>query len=729
MGSLPSGADADITVRGPAGLLKHFTGSKTLSGVRPGRYTIAAGPVRGSKQDLYPPNVRQSVTVREGRTATASVDYVTVVPHTTKILDGQDMGLVGSSDGLTLTFAAGATAASSLRTGDVIAAGLGPQTPEGLLRKVTAVHRGDSGQIRVSTRKATLHEAVPRGRIEVRDAKMLSPSQARRGAATAQPASYAGESGTSGMRPVATLAGGEEEPDTTEIGGDGTFSFVHKTNGGEPTHEKDLGEGGDDSKGRATRECAWAATSPIVAQAMFKAQKPKMNFFAAWNSKDLASVRWTVSGAQSAGLNAGSTSSEAKCEGKWTYPIEPIQVAVVEAAIGPIPVVFTVNSQLVGGIGLAGKLSLKVKQNSQFSAGLDYRNGKTQGIHAFRNAFTLDGPPTFELEGSLKAGVRLSLKLYGVAGPYLDITPGVKLIEKDEIALKPGTAQLELRAGLYTAAGMDLEDLGFKKNAIEISDLYHQDKVLKTITWQESAEEKAAKERETSCPAGNTMTAAVSALDVSGDPTDQWLTGQKCWRDWAVADWVPNAVADRVSTTVFKRTGDRLTPALTMLASTTPAQTPKRTGQCTQLKKLHVPAGMLDYVCPSSTGTSARAPFNPASALVFKELGSRPTLSDSELKRLKGPLRAIQVCANCGPEGGDGSAQEVLLFYGNRYVGMVPEGSTYSDRSIDAQDGNTVTARVHWAKPDDPVCCPTGKTVMYHYVWRNHQLQWTTSQA
>ncbi|MBH5133261.1 LppP/LprE family lipoprotein [Streptomyces sp. HB-N217] len=56
-----------------------------------------------------------------------------------------------------------------------------------------------------------------------------------------------------------------------------------------------------------------------------------------------------------------------------------------------------------------------------------------------------------------------------------------------------------------------------------------------------------------------------------------------------------------------------------------------------------------------------------------------------------------------------------------------PNGPAYSFPKIEAQDGNTVTASVHFAKPDDPVCCPTGETRIYHYEWRNSQLHWTTT--
>lgn len=82
---------------------------------------------------------------------------------------------------------------------------------------------------------------------------------------------------------------------------------------------------------------------------------------------------------------------------------------------------------------------------------------------------------------------------------------------------------------------------------------------------------------------------------------------------------------------------------------------------------MSTPAGLMDFVCPSATSASAQVPFNSASASVLEKEGYKPV---SEAEGLKGPLRAVQVCGNCD---GDGSAQDILLFYGNRYVGMVPE--------------------------------------------------------
>jgi hypothetical protein len=104
VGSLPVGKIGDVTVRGPEGMTEHVTRTSTLTGVKPGRYTITAGRVRGTDHDLYPPTVEQTATVPAGGRASVTVDYNTVIPHTTKPVDAVEIREV---DGDSVTLAPG----------------------------------------------------------------------------------------------------------------------------------------------------------------------------------------------------------------------------------------------------------------------------------------------------------------------------------------------------------------------------------------------------------------------------------------------------------------------------------------------------------------------------------------------------------------------------------------------------------------------------------------------
>ncbi|MEE1737015.1 LppP/LprE family lipoprotein [Streptomyces sp. BE147] len=728
VGSLPDGKIGDVTVRGPDGLTKHVTETSTFTSVKPGQYTITAGKVSGTDHDLYPPDVEQSVTVPAGGTASATVDYNTVIPHTTKPVDVADIRGV---DGASVTLALGSATAEKLAVGDVLVAGIGPHTPEGLLRRVTGVRTSGDGVIAV-TKPATLREAVPQGRLSVVDAPVVSPESAVRQKGAVSQAAFAG----TGVMPASHLAIGAatgEEPEL-EADGDGGFTFLHKFRDG----STNLGADKDDpKKGEGSLQCTNGLLLPLATDLAFTASTPRMTLDTSWDKGRQKGLRWTLTASQTAGLDAKSNAVETKCDARWLYPDpkndrswnkknDGFSLGTITVPLGPLVVVIHVKGALTGVFGVGGKLAVKANQKAHFKAGIEVPDGgKAKGIAEFDNEFTVDGTPSSETEMSLKIGARLTFKLYDVAGPYLEIAPGLKLAHKENFG-QQGTMKAELRGGLYTSAGLDLGWLGYEKGSVEISDLYHWDRVLWEDTLRESLADKAARENSTACPDAATTRAAVADLKEVTDPEDMSVTGRKCWRDWAVVDWVPNLYADRVSATLFKRKGDRLTSAVTMLGVDGPTGSSSHGATCTKVKDMKVPGGLLDYLCPTSTGASATAEFNPASADVFKSDGYVPTGQEG-LKELRGPLRAVQACGNCGPEGGDGSAQIIMLFYGNRYVGMVKEGTAYSFGELAAQNGTQITSRVRWATPDDPVCCPSGDEVTYRHTWQNHQLVYTES--
>jgi hypothetical protein len=719
VGSLPDGKVGDVTVQGAEGDTEHVTRTSTLTGLKPGQYTITAGKVRGTDHDLYPPRVEQSVTVPASGSASVTVDYNTVIPHTTKPVDAAEIrGVRGAS----VTLAAGSDAARNLAVGDVLVTGVGPHTPEGLLRKVTRVRVSGSG-VTAETKPATLREAVPQGHLSVVDAPVVSPKADVRQKGTAEHAAFAGTSATPASHFTAAAAT-EEEPEL-ERDGEGGFTFLYNFSGASTRFGADKD---DPKQGEGSLQCTNGLALPLATDLAFTASTPRMTLETSWDRGRQKGVRWTLTASQTAGLGAKSNAAEGKCEARWLYPAHkkhPIRLGTITVPLGPLVVVINVEGALVGAFGVGGKLAVKASQKAHFKAGIEVPDGgKAKGIADFDNEFTLDRPPSFEVEGSLKVGARLTFKLYGVAGPFLDITPGLKLVYKEDFG-QQGTIKTELRGGLYTSAGLEMGWLGFEKNSVEISDLYHADRALWEHTLRESPADKAARENPTACPDSATTRAAVADLDDVTDPEEMRVTGRKCWRDWAVVDWVPDLYADRVSATLFKRKDSTLTPATTMLGGKGPAGSSHK-ATCAKIKDMKVPSGLLDYLCPISSGPSATAAFNPASADVFASEGYKPTGREG-LKALRGPLRAVQACGNCSPEGGDGSAQIIMLFYGNRYVGMVQEGTAYSFREVAAQNGTQVTSRVRWAAPDDPVCCPSGDEVTYRHTWQNHQLLYTES--
>ena len=74
---LPSGADASITVTGPAGYTQPVTATTTLSGLAAGAYTVTSQSVTPACAQYDPTPATQTVTLAAGATSSAGVSYAT----------------------------------------------------------------------------------------------------------------------------------------------------------------------------------------------------------------------------------------------------------------------------------------------------------------------------------------------------------------------------------------------------------------------------------------------------------------------------------------------------------------------------------------------------------------------------------------------------------------------------------------------------------------------------
>lgn len=72
---LPDAADADVTVTGPNGFTQEVTETRTLDGLVPGDYTVAAAAVSNGGNQYSPSPETQTAAVSAGETATVSVRY------------------------------------------------------------------------------------------------------------------------------------------------------------------------------------------------------------------------------------------------------------------------------------------------------------------------------------------------------------------------------------------------------------------------------------------------------------------------------------------------------------------------------------------------------------------------------------------------------------------------------------------------------------------------------
>jgi uncharacterized repeat protein (TIGR03803 family) len=155
---LPSGTVGNVSVTSTSGFSVMISTNQILQ-LPPATYSVIASATLAGNVNYYATPAQQSVDVIDGSSNSIQVTYNTAVPTTTKALDqtGSE-SLVASADSSTLTMSSSSSVAQSLAPGDILAIGVTPSTPEGLLRKVVSVSQSGS-MITVTTTQGTLAEA------------------------------------------------------------------------------------------------------------------------------------------------------------------------------------------------------------------------------------------------------------------------------------------------------------------------------------------------------------------------------------------------------------------------------------------------------------------------------------------------------------------------------------------------------------------------------------------
>lgn len=166
---LPNGASASVTLSGPNGFTTQLTSSQTLQ-VAIGAYTVTGNPVGAGTSNYYPAVTSQTGTVSTSATTSVTVDYSTIIPKSTKVLDPGGMSsLTISPDGSTITLPTSSPVAASLAIGDVLASAPAPAAPSGLLIKILSVNT--SGPVvTASVQQATLEDAIQQATFDFSEA-------------------------------------------------------------------------------------------------------------------------------------------------------------------------------------------------------------------------------------------------------------------------------------------------------------------------------------------------------------------------------------------------------------------------------------------------------------------------------------------------------------------------------------------------------------------------------
>lgn len=410
---LPAGGAASVSVTSTNGYAATVTSSASLQ-VPSGTYTITPSPVVAGNASYNA--APQTVNVAPGTTVNALIAYDTVIPVTTKTLDQQGMqGLTVSADGGTLTLPGASTAAQSIHTGDVLAIGITPATPRGLLRMVTSVSQSGS-QIVVLTTQATLADA-----FQQLDFKFNAPFSLQD-----PPAGQALPPGVSfrkGKRSVTHVRSGERStaPSCTAD----EAAWVEALNVPVVT--------GDNGSLTASGELSICTSLEVDFNTT--AIPPTLNSML---------VAATISGDLHVGV-----SGEYQGSVMAQVPLMPaLQSDPIEVDVFGVPVVLTANvTFFVGASGTVnGSFSAGVDQTAAVTLGLSYSGGQFSPVDTWTHNFTedplvYDASLTAKVDGGAKIDVTvdevltpsispdafLQLNVDPTANPWWTLAGGVEL--------------------------------------------------------------------------------------------------------------------------------------------------------------------------------------------------------------------------------------------------------------------------------------------------------------
>jgi hypothetical protein len=411
VGGLPGEANADVTVTGPGGLNRKVTKTERFSDAAPGQYSLAMGAVEVSDGTRHPLAAQQTVDVRAGETTTALADYPTLIPKTTRILEAAGLNLIAATPG-ELTFAADSKGVRDIRPGEIIAAGVGPKTPRGLLRKVSAV-REVNGRIVVDSVPARLEDAIPEGEYAV-DTELAAPDQ----------------------------------PITNRLRGAGKA-------GPEVVTQLRL-------KGKA---CGASGANLDSISKVDLSLKPRLVHSLKWRK-----IVGVPVGIKKASLGLAfpyqlhadyNVTAAITCQLELDgFPKPPIRLAPITIPIGPFPLVLVPKLSFVGKAAMDFKnaTAFTVNEKHELKVGAEWRDGGLRPIKGHEdksgNRQLSDG-----VEMSVKGGLRIGFFAYDVPGFYLDLTVGMR-------AGVTSGSESAACAGVYGDLGFALDFLGvveFKK--------------------------------------------------------------------------------------------------------------------------------------------------------------------------------------------------------------------------------------------------------------------------
>jgi len=342
-----------------------------------------------------------------GNTATGGA----VIPATTKVLDSGTIAKLASTsaDMSTLNFSEKSSQLATVKPGDVIASGITEKTPQGMLRKVTGLQQKSDGTTTMMTAPAALEEAVQEGEFSM--SRKLGPADVVSPGTTAK---------------VGKTAAAEVNPGSFDISID---KVLYDADGNSSTSGDQI-----------------TATGSIRLDPTIELSGKIKDF-------KLEQFSFSVKGVEASEITVNAAVPVPDLNKRFL--IKELDLGTQTMWIGYFPVVVNIN--LAVYVGIKGDVSLGVSagatQKATFTTGVKYENSAWSPVKEFNNEYGVI-QPQLSAAASVRcyAGPELSLKFYGVAGPYANIN-GYLLLEASPL----NTPWWELWCGIEANAGAKVE--------------------------------------------------------------------------------------------------------------------------------------------------------------------------------------------------------------------------------------------------------------------------------
>ncbi len=399
-------------------VLTDVNGYYSLDALPAGRYVINA---EQASLDFSPSSYTVISSTGGGnydfQTTTIPTVYSPITNPLTEPTTSQLLSI--SSDGSVYTFDTETTELAQVDVGDIIMGGITEAAPEGFLRKVTSRQLQDSDLV-LETEQASLTEAFES--LSVHVSQQLTP---------------------------------EDVQEIVDIPGVKLLNTPDQTQSGDFQFEMNSAVLYDQDNNLAT------TGDQIVADGLISVS-PKIEFRIKIENWTLEDFYFTSTMSVQSGFTVSSKISLNVPLAETSLIPKPITLGAIIA--GPIVVIPELD--LIAGVtgSVYAGVTASVTHTTSYIAGAQLLTGQWQVISQFENNFSFK-PLSFTNGVSFKAyvGPKVSIRIYGVLGPYVKSGLGVKLD-----IVPAANPWLTLRGGLEATVGVSITIPIIDKNLVDL---------------------------------------------------------------------------------------------------------------------------------------------------------------------------------------------------------------------------------------------------------------------